>query len=59
MSEGFFYTLEDEKILEYLRLSPEEKLTWLEEIVNFNNHVLGKKEKGLIEALKTGRNPNR
>jgi hypothetical protein len=36
MIEEFSYTLEDEKILEYLRLSTEDKLNWLEEIVEFN-----------------------
>jgi hypothetical protein len=44
MSEEFSYTLEDEKILEYLRLSTEDKLNWLEEIVEFNNLVLGERQ---------------
>lgn len=41
MSEEFSYTLEDEKILEYLKLSTEDKLNWLEEISEFNKLVLG------------------
>jgi hypothetical protein len=41
VSEEFSYTLEDEKILEYLALSTEDKLNWLEEIVEFNQLVSG------------------
>jgi len=41
MSEEFSYTLEDEKILDYLKLSTEDKLNWLEEIVEFNQLVSG------------------
>ena len=41
MSEEFSYTLEDEKILDYLKLSTEDKLNWLEEIVEFNKLVSG------------------
>jgi hypothetical protein len=44
MSEEFSYTLEDEKLLEHLRLSTEDKLNWLEEIVEFNNLVLGEEQ---------------
>ncbi len=40
MIDEFSYTLEDEKIVEYLRLSTEEKLNWLEEIAEFNHLVL-------------------
>ena len=40
MNEEFSYTLEDEKIIEYLKWSTEDKLNWLEEIVNFNKLVL-------------------
>jgi hypothetical protein len=41
MIEEFSYTLEDEKILEYLRLPTEDKLNWLEEILEFNTLVAG------------------
>ena len=37
MTEELSYTLEDDKIMEYLKLSTEDKLTWLEEILEFNN----------------------
>ncbi len=46
MGEEFSYTLEDEKILEYLKLSTEDKLNWLEEIAEFNYLVLGKNRDG-------------
>ena len=35
MSNGLRYTLPREKIIEYMRLSPEEKLMWLEDIFLF------------------------
>lgn len=35
MNNGFSYTLPREKIIEYMKLSAEEKLTWLEEILHF------------------------
>ncbi len=44
MSEEFSYTLEDEKLLEYLRLSTEDKLNWLEDIVEFNALVSEERE---------------
>ncbi|MBA4392254.1 MAG: hypothetical protein C0407_01760 [Desulfobacca sp.] len=45
MNKGFSYTLEEEKIIEYLKLSSEDKLQWLEEINEFNRAVLSDKEK--------------
>ena len=55
MSKEFSYTLDDEKILEYLRLSTEDKLNWLEEIVEFNNLVLGEKQEGYAASSETGK----
>lgn len=55
MSEEFSYALDDEKILEYLRLSTEDKLNWLEEIVEFNNLVLGEKQEGYAVPSETGK----
>jgi hypothetical protein len=55
MSEEFSYTLDDEKILEYLRLSTEDKLNWLEEIVEFNNLVLGEKPEGYAASSETAK----
>jgi hypothetical protein len=53
MTEEFSYTLEDEKILEYLRLSTEDKLNWLEEILEFNNLVLGETKERYIVSLES------
>jgi hypothetical protein len=51
-NKGFTYTLVEEKIIEYMRLSTEEKLTWLEEIDDFANTVLSDREKELREKLR-------
>lgn len=45
MNKGYSYTLEDKKIKDYMKLSTEEKLKWLEEINEFTNMVLTPKEK--------------
>ncbi len=52
MDKGFSYTLEDEKIIEYLKLSTEDKLKWLEEIYMFTQLVLSDKEKEFREKLR-------
>jgi uncharacterized protein (DUF433 family) len=43
-TKGFYYTLEEEKIREYMKLTTEEKLKWLEEINAFTEMVLKEKE---------------
>lgn len=45
MSEGFYYTLEDNKIKEYMKLTTKQKLKWLEEINEFTEKVLTLKDK--------------
>jgi hypothetical protein len=50
--KGFCYDIEDEKILEYMKLSDEEKLDWLEEITEFTNSLLNDKEKEFQTALR-------
>lgn len=45
MNNGFRYTLEKEDIVNYMKLSDEEKLNWLEGIVSFTEMVLTPKEK--------------
>ena len=52
MSKGFFYTLEDEKLIEYMKLSTKDKLKWLEEINEFTNLTLNGKEKELRAKLR-------
>lgn len=54
MRKGFFYTFEEEKILEYMKLSTEDKLKWLQEINEFTNMVLTDEEKELREKLRKG-----
>ena len=55
MKKGFSYTLEDEKIREYMKFSTEEKLQWLEEINELTNMVLTEKEKKFREKLLAGK----
>lgn len=54
MNKGFSYTLEDEKILEYMKLTDEQKLIWLDEILQFTMAVLSEREKELREKLREG-----
>ncbi len=52
--KGFSYYLEDEKIIEYLKLSDEDKLKWLEEIRVFTLAFLTKEEMDLRNRLRNG-----
>jgi hypothetical protein len=52
--KGYSYTIEDEKIIEYMKLTTEEKLIWLEEIVKFTNLVLNDSEKEFRQKLRDG-----
>lgn len=52
MAKGFKYTIEDEKIREYMKLSIEEKFKWLNEIQKFNQFALTDKEKEIMEKFK-------
>lgn len=53
MSEGgFSYYLEDEKILEYAKLSTAQKLEWLEEMRVFNEAALTPREKRIREFFR-------
>ncbi|MFN3531195.1 MAG: hypothetical protein ACK41Q_01570 [Candidatus Brocadia sp.] len=45
MNKGFRYILGKEEIVNYMKLSDEEKLNWLEEIVSFTEMVLSPQEK--------------
>ena len=54
MNRGFTYVLEDDKILEYMKLSVEQKLIWLEEIDEFTRAVLDDKQKEIREKLRSG-----
>lgn len=50
--KGFYYTLEDDKIKEYMKLSTEEKLKWLEEINKFNEIALSEREKEYMRRFR-------
>ena len=55
MTKGFSYVLEDDKILEYMKLSTEDKLNWLEDINEFNSLFLTGKEREIREKLLQGK----
>ena len=55
MNNGFYYTLEKEDILNYMKLSTREKLTWLEEIVSFTEKALTPKEKKVRDYFRNNR----
>jgi hypothetical protein len=50
--KGYSYTVEDEKIIEYMKLSTEQKLQWLEEINTFTQAVLSDEEKLMRQKLR-------
>ncbi len=41
---GYAYYIEKEKLLEYMQLSIDEKLQWLEELFQFTHQVLTKED---------------
>ena len=51
-NSGYRYLIEDEKIKEYMKLTTEEKLMWLREIVEFTDMVLTEKEKEFRRKLR-------
>jgi len=51
--KGFSYSLEDEKIRAYMKLTAEEKLQWLEEINRFTFLVLNDRQKEFREKLRS------
>jgi len=55
MNKGFYYTLEKEDIINYMKLSTKEKLNWLEEIVLFTEKALTPKEKKVREHFRNNR----
>lgn len=52
--KGFYYSLENEKIRQYMKLTPEEKLQWLEAINQFTNLALNDQQKEFREKLRSG-----
>ncbi len=54
---GFNYYLEPDKIREYKKLTPEQKLQWLEEIFLFTQAALSIKVRQIRQMLRDG-NPD-
>jgi len=54
MPKGFHYTLEKEKLIEYGKLTIEERLLWLEAAFEFNCLALGEKERAARDFLWNG-----
>ncbi|MFH1782850.1 MAG: hypothetical protein ABH848_04465 [Candidatus Omnitrophota bacterium] len=52
--KGFSYFLEDEKIIEYLRLSPAMRLEWLEDIDSLNHKALTGERRKIWEKFRRG-----
>lgn len=51
---GYSFTVEDEKILAYMKLTTEEKLKWLEEINSFTFAALTEEEWKIRQKLRSG-----
>ena len=51
-AKEFVFEIEDEKIREYMKLSTEQKLQWLEEINAFTHAVLSDEEKLIRQKLR-------
>lgn len=53
-SKGFSYTIADDKLREYMKLSTEDKLRWLDEISTLTEQTLSTQEKKIRELFRTG-----
>lgn len=52
--KGFYYYIEDEKILEYMKLSTAEKLQWLEDIIEFTEKFSTVEDNKIREKFRKG-----
>lgn len=52
MRKGFYYRLEKEKIMEYMKLTPKQKLEWLEEIFIFSEKTMTEETKRIREYFR-------
>ncbi|MFH1049984.1 MAG: hypothetical protein V1779_03525 [bacterium] len=52
MTKGLKYYIEDDKIREYMKLSTEEKLKWLDEIQKFSELAMTEKDKEIREKFR-------
>ena len=53
MNKGLIYTIEEEKIRKFMKLSAEDKLKWLAEIIQFSKKALTEKEKRIWELFRS------
>ena len=53
-NKGFSYYLENDKIIDYLKLSPRMRLEWLEEIDDFNRKALKGKRRIIWGKFRKG-----
>ncbi|MHA1803057.1 MAG: hypothetical protein ACTSU4_00820 [Promethearchaeota archaeon] len=54
MTNGYEYTVEEDKIKKYLKLSTKQKLEWLEEINKLTDLVLTPKQKEVRNKFRSG-----
>jgi len=52
--KGFSYYLEDDKIIDYLKLSPAMRLEWLEDIDSLNRKALKGERRKIWEKFRKG-----
>jgi hypothetical protein len=54
-TKGYSYTVEDDKLREYMKLTTKEKLEWLEEITTLTELTLSENERKFRELLRAGK----
>ena len=54
VSERDYYYLDDEKMRMFISLSTEQKLDWLEEIIELSNNTLTPKQKEIRNKFRQG-----
>ena len=54
-NKSLFYVYSKEKANEYKKLSPQQKLEWLEKMSRFLYYFMPRKSKVIIEKLRSGR----
>jgi len=54
LTNGYEYTVEEDKIKKYLKLSTKQKLEWLEEINKLTDLVLTPKQKEVRNKFRSG-----
>ena len=52
--KGYSYSYSEEKIEKFRKLSPQEKLEWLEQIMTFLSDFMPQRNKAIYEKLRKG-----